>query len=102
MSFLKILGFDPAKHSVRTEIVAGLTTFLTMAYILAVNPLIFGDLEGMGMPKDSVFTATALAAIMGILRLHSVPDNGIQLAVCFDRCPDRGYHLYITHCNQCP
>ena len=67
MSFLKILGFDPAKHSVRTEIVAGLTTFLTMAYILAVNPLIFGDLEGMGMPKDSVFTATALAAIVGTL-----------------------------------
>lgn len=67
MSFLKILGFDPQKHSVRTEIVAGLTTFLTMAYILAVNPLIFGDLEGMGMPKDSVFTATALAAIVGTL-----------------------------------
>ena len=38
MKFLKWLGFDPEKHSVRTEILAGLTTFLTMAYILAVNP----------------------------------------------------------------
>ena len=38
MEFLKWLGFDPEKHNVRTEILAGLTTFLTMAYILAVNP----------------------------------------------------------------
>ena len=67
MSFLKVLGFDPAKHNVKTEIVAGLTTFLTMAYILAVNPNIFGALEGMGMPKTAVFTATALAAIVGTL-----------------------------------
>ena len=67
MSFLKILGFDPAKHSVKTEILAGITTFLTMAYILAVNPGIFSSLEGMGMPKDAVFTATALAAIVGTL-----------------------------------
>lgn len=36
--FLKWLGFDPEKHNVRTEILAGLTTFLTMAYIMAVNP----------------------------------------------------------------
>ena len=68
MSFLaKAFGFDPAKHNVRTEIVAGITTFLTMAYILAVNPNIFGALEGMGMPKTAVFTATALAAIVGTL-----------------------------------
>jgi AGZA family xanthine/uracil permease-like MFS transporter len=68
MSFLnKAFGFDPAKHSVRTEIVAGLTTFLTMAYILAVNPNIFGEIEFMGMPKTAVFTATALAAIVGTL-----------------------------------
>ena len=45
MSLLKVLGFDPAKHDVKTEVVAGITTFLTMAYILAVNPDIFGALE---------------------------------------------------------
>ena len=67
MSFLKLLGFDSQKHSVRTEIVAGITTFLTMAYILAVNPEIFGNLESMGMPKNAVFTATALAALVGTL-----------------------------------
>jgi len=59
-----MFGFNPEQHKVRTEIVAGITTFLTMAYILAVNPSIFGALD---MPKGSVFTATALAAIIGTL-----------------------------------
>ncbi len=61
----KAFGFDPAKHTVRTELIAGLTTFLTMAYILAVNPSIFSALPGM--PSGSVFTATALAAIIATL-----------------------------------
>ena len=63
-AFEKLFGFDSAKHSVRTEILAGLTTFLTMAYILAVNPGIFSALD---MPGGAVFTATALAAIVGTL-----------------------------------
>ena len=61
----KAFGFDPAKHAVRTELIAGLTTFLTMAYILAVNPSIFSALPEM--PSGSVFTATALAAIIATL-----------------------------------
>ena len=61
----KAFGFNPEKHAVRTELVAGLTTFLTMAYILAVNPAIFSALPGM--PGGSVFTATALAAIIATL-----------------------------------
>ena len=60
----KAFGFDAEKHNVRTEIVAGITTFLTMAYILAVNPSIFSALD---MPKGAVFTATALAALVGTL-----------------------------------
>jgi len=65
MGFLtKAFGFDPQKSTVRTEIVAGITTFLTMAYILAVNPSIFSALD---MPGGAVFTATALAAIIGTL-----------------------------------
>ena len=60
----KAFGFDSRKHNIRTEIVAGITTFLTMAYILAVNPSIFSALD---MPKGSVFTATALAALIGTL-----------------------------------
>ncbi|MCR5017535.1 MAG: NCS2 family permease, partial [Bacteroidales bacterium] len=62
--FEKLFGFDSSKNSVRTEILAGLTTFLTMAYILAVNPGIFSALD---MPGGAVFTATALAAIVGTL-----------------------------------
>ena len=68
MMFLKWMGFDPEKHSVRTEILAGLTTFLTMAYILAVNPNVFDALGGeMSKANGAVFTATALAAIIGTL-----------------------------------
>lgn len=48
--------------TVRTELVAGLTTFLTMAYILFVNPTILG---AAGMPKDAVFVATCLVAALG-------------------------------------
>ena len=63
-AFEKLFGFDSAKNSVRTEILAGITSFLTMAYILAVNPGIFSALD---MPGGAVFTATALAAIVGTL-----------------------------------
>ncbi len=63
----KLFGFDPARHEMRTEIMAGITTFLAMAYILAVNPGIFSALADQGMPGGAVFTATALAAIIGTL-----------------------------------
>lgn len=61
----KIFGFDPQRSSIRTEISAGLTSFLTMSYILAVNPDIFSQLEGMS--QGAVFTATALVAIISTL-----------------------------------
>ena len=54
-TLLSLLGFDHSKHRIRTEVLAGLTTFLTMSYILAVNPLILGD---AGMDKAAVFSAT--------------------------------------------
>ena len=50
--------------SVRTEIIAGVTTFMTMAYILAVNP---GILSATGMDQGAVFTATALSAAVATL-----------------------------------
>lgn len=49
---------------VRTEIMAGITTFMTMSYILAVNPAILGD---AGMDKGGVFTATVLASVIATL-----------------------------------
>ena len=58
------MGFDPAKHSVRVEMMAGLTTFLTMSYILAVNPIILGD---AGMEKGAVFSATVIAAMVATM-----------------------------------
>lgn len=65
--FSKLVGFDPAakQTSVRTEFVAGIVTFLAMAYILTVNPT---QIVGAGSPYwASVFIATALGAIIGTL-----------------------------------
>ena len=60
-----LLGFDPNRHNWKTEVLAGITSFLTMSYILAVNPSIFGILEGM--PQGAVFTTTALVALISTL-----------------------------------
>ena len=57
----KLYGFDPKVSTVRTEILAGITTFLTMSYILAVNPAIFGQLGTM--PLGAVFTATVSCSV---------------------------------------
>ena len=65
--FFKLLGFDPGKKqtSVRTELVAGVVTFLSMAYILTVNP---NQMFGAGSPYwASAFIATALGAVIGTL-----------------------------------
>ena len=93
----KCFGFDSTKNSVRTEIVAGITTFLTMAYILAVNPGIFSALDGM--PGGSVFTATALAAIIGTLCMAFIakkpfalaPGMGLNAFFVFTVCLGMGY-----------
>lgn len=95
----KIFGMDPAKHSIRTEIIAGITTFLTMAYILAVNPSIFGALATQGMPTDAVFTATALAAIVGCLVMSIyakkpfglAPGMGLNAFFVFTVCLGMGH-----------
>lgn len=95
----KTFGLDPAKHSIRTEIIAGITTFLTMAYILAVNPSIFGALASQGMPTDAVFTATALAAIVGCLVMSIyakkpfglAPGMGLNAFFVFTVCLGMGH-----------
>ena len=96
-AFEKLFGFDTQKHSVRTEIFAGITTFLTMAYILAVNPTIFSALPEM--PAGSVFTATALAAIIGtlVMALYAkkpfalAPGMGLNAFFVFTVCLGMGY-----------
>ena len=62
----KLFRFDQVETSVRTEILAGLATFLTMAYITVVNPAILST-EGTGMQFGAVFTATIIAAVVGTL-----------------------------------
>ena len=68
--FAKLLGFDPVEKqtSVKTEIIAGIVTFLAMAYILTVNPAqILVDKNNFGAYWPSVFIATALGAVIGTL-----------------------------------
>lgn len=63
--------------TVRTEIVAGIITFLTMSYILVVNPNILG---ATGMDKSALFTATALASVLGTLFMAFIPNLPIAQA----------------------
>lgn len=90
--------FKLSEHNtnVKTELVAGLTTFLTMAYILFVNPDI---LSATGMDKGSLFTATALAAAFGCLVMGLVanfpvalaPAMGLNAFFAFTVCGSMGY-----------
>ena len=60
----KLFGFDPSTMTLRKEVIGGITTFLTMAYILAVNPSI---LSSTGMDAGAVFTTSCISAIVGTL-----------------------------------
>ena len=92
----KLFGFDPAKTTVKTEIIAGITTFLTMSYILAVNPSMFSDLS---MPGGAVFTSTALAAVIGCLAMAFIgklpfglaPGMGLNAFFVYSVCLGMGY-----------
>jgi len=75
--FEKIFGLSKNGTTVRTELVAGLTTFMTMAYILAVNPNI---LAAAGIPKGGVFMATAVAAVVGTLLMAFLSNYPFVLA----------------------
>lgn len=74
--------------SVRTELVAGATTFLTMAYIIFVNPMILAD---AGMDRGAVFVATCLAAAAGSLMMGLHANYPIALA------PGMGLNAYFTY-----
>jgi len=73
--------------TVQRELVAGLTTFLTMAYILAVNP---GMLSATGMPAGGVFTATALASAIATLVMAFLANLPVALA------PGMGLNAFFT------
>ena len=92
----KLFGFDPSKTTVKTEIIAGITTFLTMSYILAVNPSMFSELS---MPGGAVFTSTALAAIIGCVAMAFfgklpfglAPGMGLNAFFVYSVCLGMGY-----------
>lgn len=93
----RLFGFNPTKTTIRREIVAGITTFLTMSYILAVNPTMFGLLDGM--PSGAVFTSTAVAAIIGCLAMAFLgklpfglaPGMGLNAFFVYSVCLGMGY-----------
>ena len=90
-----LLGFDPKQMKVKTELIAGMTTFLTMCYILAVNPTI---LATTGMDKGALFTATAVAsaiatfllAFMAKLPFAQAPSMGLNAFFAFTLCQAMG------------
>lgn len=94
--FEKFFKLKEKGTNVRTELIAGLTTFLAMAYILAVNP---GMLGITGMNVQSVFLATAISAgissiIMGVLANYPValaPGMGVNALFAFTLCGSMGY-----------
>ncbi len=96
MRILSMLGYNPKTMNVRTEMMAGLTTFLTMSYILAVNPDI---LSAAQMDKGAVFTATALASAVGTLIMAFLakvpfalaPGMGINAFFAFTLVQSMGY-----------
>jgi AGZA family xanthine/uracil permease-like MFS transporter len=87
--------------TVKTEVIAGVTTFMTMAYILAVNP---GILSAAGMPAASVFTATALAsaiatvlmAILANLPIALAPGMGLNAFFAFSVVLGMGYSWQLA------
>ena len=93
----RLFGFDPSQTTIRKEIIAGITTFLTMSYILAVNPSMFCVLDGM--PGGAVFTSTALAAIIGCLAMAFwgklpfglAPGMGLNAFFVYSVCLGMGY-----------
>lgn len=96
MKLQKLFGFDPSTMKLRTEIIAGATTFLTMSYILAVNPSI---LSSAGMDKGALFTGTAIAsaiatlllAVMAKLPFAQAPSMGLNAFFAYTLCQAMGY-----------
>lgn len=84
----RIFHLSKNNTNVKTELIAGFTTFMGMAYILAVNPDI---LSATGMDKGAVFTATALAAVFGTLAMALFTNYPFALA------PGMGVNAYFAY-----
>ncbi len=81
-------GLSKNNTNVKTEVVAGITTFMTMAYILIVNPSI---LSSTGMDSGAVFTATALSAVVATLIM------GLYAKLPFAQAPGMGLNAFFAY-----
>ena len=88
MLLKQLTGFDASSMKMRTEVVAGTTTFLTMCYILAVNPAI---LCVTGMDKGALFTATAIASAIATLLL------ALMAKLPFAQAPSMGLNAFFAY-----
>src|SRR5256885_16365676 len=84
----KLFRLDENRTTIRIEIIAGLTTFLTMAYIIFVNPLILSE---AGMDRGAVFVATCLGAAFGTMIMGLYANLPIALA------PGMGLNAYFAY-----
>ena len=84
----KLFGYDPRTMTLQKEVMGGITTFLTMAYILAVNPSILGD---AGMDSGAVFTATVVSSIVATLVM------AIYAKLPFSLAPGMGLNAFFAY-----
>ncbi len=87
----KLFKLKENNTNVKTEVVGGITTFMTMAYILAVNPQILGDPKGSAMDSMAVLMATALAAFIGTMVMALLANYPFALA------PGLGLNAYFSY-----
>lgn len=92
----KLFGYDAKTMSIKKEVMGGITTFLTMAYILAVNPSI---LSAAGMDSGAIFTTTCISAVIATLVMAFyaklpfalAPGMGLNAFFAFTVCGTMGY-----------
>ncbi|MEG0181697.1 MAG: NCS2 family permease, partial [Peptostreptococcaceae bacterium] len=84
----KVFKLSKNNTNIKTEVLAGVTTFMTIAYILVVNPSILGQ---AGMDKGAVFTATAIASAIGCIIMGLLANYPIILA------PSMGINAFFTY-----
>lgn len=100
----KMFKFKENNTNVKTEVIAGLTTFMTMAYILAVNPNL---LSAAGMDPTAVLIATCLASFIGTLAMALManypfalaPGMGLNAYFAFTVCGNMGYDWRESRIN---
>ena len=97
----KLFHLKENNTNVKTEVVGGITTFMTMAYILAVNPTI---LSAAGMDKNAILMSTAIAAFIGtlVMALYAnypfalAPGLGLNAYFAYTVCGEMGYSWQIA------